>query len=296
MRIALRTARPPHPGRVRAGAMVTALALLWLGGPARADWLAPLVTETAETIHAGSAEIGLGASYFRNQRFPAFTPSGYVQSQNLIAGPQLGFRIAAGSMVEIQASYELLDLDEHTVDGHHSTYGGGDARLFTKVYMLAERTWIPAAGLRFGTKLPNANQSDRLGTDETDFFIQALASKQIGDFAVHANLGIALLGNPTGSGGQDDLFTYAVALVSPTLGAHTDDQWGVRALLEATGTAGSRFDNDGAEMRGGLQVLYGGWRLYAGASGGLASAAAKYGFMGGAIYAFELERLAALFR
>ena len=40
--------------------------------------------------------------------------------------------------------------------------------------------WIPAIGLRFGVKLPNANKDDHLGTDETDFFIQALGSKRFG--------------------------------------------------------------------------------------------------------------------
>jgi hypothetical protein len=196
-------------------------------------------------------------------------------------------------MVEVQASFEFLNNDELTTAGRNDTYGGGDARLFTKIYALRERTWIPAMGLRFGAKLPNASSSDRLGTDETDFFIQYLASKSFADFSVHANLGIALLGNP--SGGQDDLFTYAVGLVTPTFGAHALPDWGIRFLLEAAGTAGSRFYNDGDAMRGWFQVLYGGFTIYGGASAGLYSAAEQYGVMGGVIYAFDVERLIARF-
>jgi hypothetical protein len=273
--------------------------ILSLWSPARAEWLAPLTTETAETMTSGTAQFGLGASYFRNRRYPPFTPSGFIQSQSLTTVPELGFRIAAGSMVEIQASYEFINLDEQTVDGSNDVYGGGDARLFTKVYAVSERTWLPALGARFGVKLPNASSKDRLGTDETDFHISVLASKHFGGFGTHVNLGIAILGNPgfgdADSSGQDDLFTYAVALVTPTVGGEADHGWSGRFLMEVTGQTGSRFDNDSAAIRGGLQVFYRGLTLYAGVSGGLFSAAEKYGFMGGALYTFELERVAALF-
>jgi len=272
-----------------------AVALLFGGASgARADWLAPLTVETATTLPSGQIDVALGASYFRNRRFPPFTPSGFIHSQNLTTVPELGLRAAVGGMVEIQASYEFIDLDENTQDGHHDTYGGGDARLFTKIYAVRERTWIPALGVRFGTKLPNANASDRLGTDAIDFFIQALGSKQVGPIALHLNLGIALLDNPDGNG-QDDLFTYAFGLVSPALALDAASEWGIRFLTEAAGQTGSRFSNNGNAVRAGLQVLHGGLTLYAGASAGLNSAAEKYGVMGGAIYAFNVERLAALF-
>src|SRR5262249_25898451 len=150
-------------------------------------------------------------------------------------------------------------------DGKFSTYGGGDARLFTKLWMSRERTWLPSTGLRFGTKLPNANKADHLGTDETDFFIQLLGSKHFGEWATHLNLGISLLGNPgfgnTSPDGQDDLFTYDIAGVTPSLG----DALSIRGLLEFDGATGSRFDNDFNEIRGGTQVMWGGWTFYFGA-------------------------------
>jgi len=281
--------------------LVVAAALPICGATgARAEWLAPLTVETAETIPSGTIDLALGASYFHNRRFPPFTPEGYIHWQDLVTVPELGLRAAVGDMVEIQASYEFIDLNEGTVDGTHHTYGGGDARLFTKIYAVRERTWIPALGVRFGTKLPNADAKKRLGTDEFDFYLDGLASKQIGDFSVHLNLGIALLGNPgsfdaSDSRGQDDLFTYAVGGVSPELGIDPAGDWRARFLLEVAGTTGSRFGNDGNVVRGGLQVMHGGVTLYAGASGGLNSAAEQYGLMAGVIYAFEVERLAALF-
>lgn len=274
------------------------------GTPARGEWLAPLTVETAETIPSGTIDVALGASYFHNRRFPAFTPEGYIHWQDLVTVPELGLRAAAGDMVEIQASYEFIDNHESTIDGVNDHYGGGDARLFAKVYALSERKWIPAMGVRFGTKLPDADRANRLGTDATDFFISWLGSKHIGDFTVHCNLGLALLDNPDGHG-QDDLFTYAVGAASPAFALDHAGDWSIRFLLEAAGVTGShpgastppggRFDNDGNDVRGGLQVTHGGLTLYAGASGGLNSAAEQYGMMGGVIYAFEVERLAALF-
>jgi hypothetical protein len=290
----------PFPLTPFALSLVTIVVTFAGGTRARADWLAPLTVETAETIPSGQLDLALGASYFQNARFPAFTPPGFIHHQDLTAVPQIGLRAAAGDMVEVQASYEFLDLNESTVDGHHSVYGGGDARLFTKIYVVAERTWIPAMGVRFGTKLPNANSSKRLGTDEFDWALQWLGSKHIGAFTTYANLGIALLGNPgfdqANSRGQDDLFIYAVGLTSPTVGVDSAGAWSVRFLTEAAGTAGSRFNNNGDAVRAGLQLIHGGFTLYAGASAGLYSAAEKYGVMGGVIYAFEVERLVGLFK
>src|SRR5262245_63729723 len=83
---------------------------------AHAEWLAPLTVETATTIPSGEIDFALGASYFRNRRYPPFTPSGFIQSQNLTAVPELALRAAVGSVVEVQASYEFLDLDEQTTE------------------------------------------------------------------------------------------------------------------------------------------------------------------------------------
>jgi hypothetical protein len=274
--------------------------ILASGTAARAEWLAPLTAETAETLGGGQAEVGLGVAYDNDGRYPGFTPPGEIRWQNLITAPALAFRVAPSDWVEIQASYEFLENDQRTLsDGRQSHYGGGDARLFTKVWAVRERTWVPATGVRFGVKLPNASATDRLGTDETDFFLQLLGSKRFGEWATHLNLGIAILGNPgfygASSTGQDDLFSYDVAVVSPFLGARAADAWGVRGLLQVAGVAGSRFDNDFTLVRGGPQITYGGWTLFLGATGGIDGAAPTYGFSGGAFYSFALERLAALF-
>ena len=285
---------------LRARLWLLVAASLALGTAARAEWLAPLATETAETIPSATAQVGIGFAYDNDGRYPGFTPPNEIKWQSLTTAPAIGFRIAPSDWVEIQLSYEFLNNDQSTVSlGKQSNYGGGDARLFTKVWAVRERTWVPALGVRFGTKLPNAEAKDRLGTDETDFFIQILGSKQWGDWGTHLNLGISLLGNPgfygADSSGQDDLFTYNIAATSPYLGAHAPERWGVRGLLEFAGATGSRFDNDYNLVRAGPQITYGGWTMFLGVTGGIDGAAPTYGFSGGAFYSFELERLAALF-
>lgn len=276
--------------------------VLQLGVRAHAATLLPLQTQDASPLRSGTAEVVLGATYFHNANFPAFTPPAALDSQQLVAGPQLGLHIAVTDWVEIQATFEGLYLDESRADGtQHSTYGSGDAQLWTKVRLWRERTYRPVVALHFGAKLPNANQADRLGTDETDFMIEVLASKQLGPIAAHLNLGIALLGNPgptigapdRSSNGQDDLVTYALALAWPVLGVGTSDGTTFQLFGELVGASGSRFDNDRLALRAGAQVRTGHWTFFAGPGAGLIDESEDVSVSAGVIYTFTLERLAA---
>jgi hypothetical protein len=294
MNVPRRGASLCFPGFVLAAALVTST-------PARAGSLLPLESEQTDTLPSGTVELVAGMSYFRNLRFPAFTAAGAIHEQDLITGPEIAVRAGAGDWAEIQASYEFIDIDERTVAGDNEKYGGGDARLHTKVRILRERHWFPGLGIRFGTKLPNANRDDRLGTDEIDFDIQALASKDFGPVATHVNLGIAILGNPgpvlgdpNRSGeGQDDLFSYSVAAVSRPFSLALPDDASLRLLAEVAGLTGSRgnFDNDRSAARAGLQVERSGFTVYAGGSVGLITASEDYGFSLGLVYALDLSKL-----
>jgi hypothetical protein len=263
--------------------------------------LLPLVTEQAETLPSGTAEAILGVAYFNNMRYPAFTPPGSLRSQQLVGLPQVGFRIGAGAWAEIQASYEVLYLDETTSSGQTNwQYGSGDMRMFTKAWFVRERDQFPALGLRFGTKLPNASRSSGLGTDDTDFGADVLASKDMGQLSLHANLGLLLLGNSGPmignsftAGGQDDLFNYGLAAVSSPLGAVAAGATTLRLMAELTGQTGSRsgFGNDRSALRAGLQLNRGAGTLYLGVSAGLITGSENIGASTGFIYTFEPARL-----
>lgn len=276
-------------------------ASLWLLMPlaAPAATLLPLQTEEALTLPSAHVQFILSADYTRNQRFPYFTPKGAIDDQDLVHAPQIAVRAGLGEWAEVQASYELLYNDEHLDNGEHNQhFGSGDARLFTKLYLMRQREWLPALGLDFGAKLPDANFDDRLGTDETDFQILALASRDFGIVSAHTNLGIALLGNPGPAiqndnsweaGGQDDLFVWSLAAVSKPLALPTEGLT-VRVLAELAGNAGSRFDNDRGVFRGGAQLGMGDWCLFAGMSAGFAGGSEDVGASAGVMYTADLSR------
>lgn len=290
------------PDQATNGARTAVLAFVVLlsAASAGARSLAPLRTQEARTLPSGTVEVIVGASYFRDQRFPFFTPEGTLDSQHLVTGPELALRIGAGSWAEVQASFEMIYLDEKTAAGESSSeFGNGDARLFTKVRLLRETAARPGIGVRFGAKLPNADRDKRLGTDETDFGIEALASKELGPVRAHVNLGLVLLGNPgpllgpdEGPGsGQDDLFSYSAALALRPIGIGAGRGIFLQPMVEVNGLAGSRFDNDRAAARVGMQLRAERLAVYAGGSAGLVSGSEDFGVAGGLIYAFELERL-----
>ncbi len=272
--------------------LLVGIGLPW---PAVAANLFPLATEEARPLRHGETELFLGFAYLDDDRFPPFTPKGALASHELYSLPRFGFRIGAGGWAEIQASYELLLMDEELSSGRKDThYGSGDARLFTKVQLLDRHTWRPDLAVRFGTKLPNANRENRLGTDDTDFFIEALASRAFGPVQAHANLGIALLGNSGpavegaqtwDAGGQDDLFTWLVAATGEPQTA-----WELRPLVEIGGQAGSRFYNDRTTLRLGTQRAFGAIEVYGGMSVGLAGGAEDFGLMTGLVYRFRPNR------
>lgn len=282
-------------------AVIAGMTLVCLRPPTavHAYSLLPLVTEEAETLPSGVAEAILGVAYFDNLRYPAFTPPGAIRSQTLIGVPQFGFRIGAGGWVEIQAAYETLFLDETFADGDTNTqFGSGDLRMFTKVWLARQRAYLPALGLHFGTKLPNASRSRMLGTDDTDFEADGLLSEDFGPLAVHANLGLLLLGNsgPTignsfSAGGQDDLFNYSVGLTSAQLGQIVPAGVMLRLEAELAGQTGSHFDNDRMDVRFGVQLQRGASTFYLGVSAGLITASENVGASTGFIYTFEPGKL-----
>jgi hypothetical protein len=267
--------------------------------PSAAYSLLPLVTEEAQTLPSGWIESTIAIDYFRNGRYPPFTPPGIIRSQTLIALPQVSFHIGVGGWAEFQASYEMLYLDETAFDGDtNHQYGGGDARIFTKLWFARERRWLPAIGMHVGTKLPNATRGSGLGTDDTDFAATALFSKTLGPLTTHVNLGISLLGNSGpifgnsfGAGGQDDLFTYSIGVASKPLGALAAGATTVKLLGEIDGQTGSRFDNDFSNIRGGLRLQRGAGTVFVGVSGALSGIAAEIGASGGFTYTFDSSTL-----
>lgn len=271
-----------------AGRLLILLVVLAFPSLAGAVSLLPMSTQEVTTLPNGKAEGILSVSYFDGLWFPAFTQPGQVCCQTLLAAPTIGFNIGLGNRVEVQASYELLLLNETQLGvGEVSNYGSGDARLFTKVRALSQDGWIPAVGVRFGTKLPNANRSDHLGTDTVDWGGELLGSEIFGDVVqLNANLGLQLLDNPNGNG-QDDLFSYGVGVNSVETREPVLGPFHFKLLGEIAGLSGSRFGNDRSAFRGGFQLRGESLTLFAGVSAGLIRESENIGAAVGVIWTFQ---------
>jgi hypothetical protein len=276
----------PHPPRFALSLSILAL-LFNLPVLAQAATLLPLSLQEARTLPNGKAEAILSVGYESGMWFPPFTKPGQFSDESLLSAPTIAFNIGLGSMVEVQASYELLLFDANELGvGHVSNYGSGDARLAAKIAAIDEEGWRPALGLRFGTKLPNANSSDFLGTDRIDWGGEILASKHLGPMDVHANVGLLLLDDPGTGGHQDDCFSYDVGTTSPDL-LELPDHFGVRLLGEIAGITGSRFDNDRSAVRGGFQIRGESLSLFGGVSAGLIRESENIGGLVGVVWTFQ---------
>jgi hypothetical protein len=278
-----------------AAAMLAAVPRAAHAGTQRSSLL-PLSTEQADTLSSGRAEVALGLAYADDERFPHFTEAGTLRSQTRLQLPSVRFRIGAGDWAEIQAAYDLIYLDETAGNGQTNwQYGSGDAQLHTKVRLLREGDLWPGIAVRFGVKLPNARRADRLGTDDTDFDLTGLLSKDFGALTTHLNLGILLLGNSGPffsssafkAGGQDDLFTYRMAAVSAPLGQESLGAAQLQILGELAGQTGTHYGNDRHSARLGIQISRGAGAIYLGAGIGLVTASENVGASAGFIYNFE---------
>jgi hypothetical protein len=190
---------------------------------ARGEWLAPLTVEDAQTLPSGQIDVALGASYFRNRRFPAFTREGYIRWQDLITVPELALRAAVGSRVEIQASYEFIDLREHT-RRRHALEIRWRRRAALHEDLRRSRTDVdPRQVIPVRREAPQREQQGSARYRRHRLIIQSLLSKRFGGFSAHLSLGVAILDNattlvgrpPNLTGGQDDLFTMRSASCRP---------------------------------------------------------------------------------
>ena len=129
----------------------------------------PLVTEDPETIGSGLVLIEAGVDYARDILYPVSGLTGH-----LLRLPTLGISFGVSSIAEIQVDggiFNRLTVTDRDVAPLSSlvTFTGDETHtvedlvIGTKVRLLSETEGRPAIGLRFATKLPNANSESGLG-------------------------------------------------------------------------------------------------------------------------------------
>ncbi len=165
----------------------------------------PFRTQDAEPIEPGTLILDIGAAY-RDAAKDFGMPD--RESQWNLAATRV--TIGLGRIVEAQLDGAIVIVPE--VDGNTHT-DSGDWTLGTKVRFLAPGKRRPAMSLLWEVKLPNASNEKGGGTDEVDFFGHILIGRRFAERrnALHASLGIGLLGDPAANGAQDDVFIGKLA-------------------------------------------------------------------------------------
>ena len=127
-----------------------------------------------------------------------------------------------------------------------SATGQGDLEVTLTHRFLDERPGRPALSLAGEVKFPTA-ESRLIGTDVTDYTVYVIGSKRLGRVDLHANLGYAFLGQPTGVQIHDviNLALAGILDLTPRTQAFAE------VLGNTTASAEGNESGAGAEVAGG---------------------------------------------
>lgn len=162
-----------------------------------------LDTEEAYTIGQGNLQTEIEMGVTRQ-----------ADASELINVPTVRVTYGLSNWADIGFEYEFLivrdtkftDFAHGIINDDFDEERGGDLRIRLKVVPYEFDSH--RLGFEFTTKLPNTSQEDGLGTDETDFTAQVLLSSDWGRFRTHLNAGMAVLGDPSRNGNQNDFAVW----------------------------------------------------------------------------------------
>ena len=150
--------------------------------PARAWCAQPLETETTRLARRGQIAVELG-----------------VEHQASSAGTEtaLPFAVEYGISDRLGLLVEPVPLTLIQDKGVEEQSGPGDLEATLTALVVAEQAGRPALAVAGEFKIPTATNS-RIGTGKSDVSGYLIASKRIGRWDAHANVGYAIVGEPAG--------------------------------------------------------------------------------------------------
>lgn len=141
-----------------------------------------LETETARPLRAGELEVGAGYE---------FQHSSEGNETAIPFAFELGITNRLGLLVE-PVAYTAI----RPKTGPSAT-GPGDLEITASYLLRGESGPIPALAIAFEEKIPTA-RNNLIGTGKPDHAAYLIASKRLGRFDMHANVGYTIVGSPSG--------------------------------------------------------------------------------------------------
>jgi cobalt/nickel transport protein len=144
------------------------------------DAARPLTTDDAWTVEKGKFQLEFGFDGARQD------------NHDWEFGPSLMLSYGLLERMDIGLGSGYLFLDPREGDKEN---GFADTELKAKYRLFDENKWIPAFAISGILKIPTASESKGLGSGKTDFGMNAIATKKVGErWVVHLNLGYAFIG------------------------------------------------------------------------------------------------------
>ncbi len=236
----------------------------------------PLLTEDVDIIPPGSLRIEAGIDFLQGSRFPVSGLTGDLTRVGVI-GVNIGFAPNVEFQIEGVAQ-NFLSINSRSVSAIPLAFGPtansvndiGDFTLSAKIKLRNETPLGPSLGFRFGVQLPNSNQAQGIGLNQTNAYGSVLVGKKFGPqgrFNTFGNLGIAILTAPTTLFSQNDVLTYGMAGIyrfnrKYSLAGEVNGRANTRPVNGPLGTESQ------AEARLGMQIRASGLRFdFAGIKG-----------------------------
>jgi len=246
----------------------------------------PLKTDDAEILPTGRIRVELGVEFLQGQKYSLSGLEGNltrlgVASVQVGAGEYAEFKIS-GVAQDVLAVKNRSDAVVPPTFTGNTTHDFGNLMLGTKLKILGEKGRRPAIAFKFAVELPNANQENGLGTDQTQFYTSLLFKKHLGRVQLLADLGMAILGDPVEAGKQTDPFTYGIGTV---VSMHRR----INLVAEIHGRQGpERVGNENrSHFRAGIQFHTGSIRWDVAGMAGLKKYDADSGVIVGVTYEFQ---------
>ena len=164
---------------MRSAILILILAAATFNVPARAQILE---TETARQLRRGQVELGLGYEFQ------------HARDGDEIAIPialEVGLTDRLGLLVE-PVPYTAIRPESGT-----SATGPGDLEITMSYLVRGESSHFPAIALAAEEKIPTA-RNNLIGTGKADHTAYVIASKLLGRFDTHFNIGYTVVGSPKG--------------------------------------------------------------------------------------------------